>query len=99
MRFDDPFLFLIRNKDTNETWFVGTLYEAEEGKAVLVSEVEGLFIKDAPNINARDMGFLGYYEHYDISGNVKKADGYTWYELKSGGWVADDGKSLTIRKN
>ena len=36
---------------------------------------------------------------YDMSGNVKKADGYTWYELKSGDWVADDGKSLTIRKN
>ena len=99
LRFDEPFLFLIRNKDTNEIWFVGTLYETEEGKARLVSEVEGLSIKDAPNINARDMGFLEYYEPYDMSGNVKKADGYTWYELKSGDWVADDGKSLTIRKN
>ena len=99
LRFDDPFLFLIKNKDTNEIWFVGTLYEAEEGKARLTSEVEGLIIREAPSNNARNIGFLGYYESYEASGNVKKNDGYTWYELKSGGWVADDGKSLTIWKS
>ena len=27
MTFDRPFLFLIRDKDTGEVWFAGTVYE------------------------------------------------------------------------
>ena len=28
--FDKPYLFLIKDKDTNETWFVGTVYEPKD---------------------------------------------------------------------
>ncbi len=30
LTFDNPYLFIIRDKDTNEVWFVGTVYEPVE---------------------------------------------------------------------
>lgn len=32
LTFDKPFMYLIRNKDTGEIWFVGTVYEPTENK-------------------------------------------------------------------
>jgi serine protease inhibitor len=32
MTFDKPFMYLIINKDTNEVWFVGQVYEPQEWK-------------------------------------------------------------------
>lgn len=32
LNFDNPYLFLIRDKDTQEVWFIGTVYEPNEYK-------------------------------------------------------------------
>lgn len=98
LRFDEPFLFLIRNKDTNEIWFIGTLYETELGSATVSPKVYDLKIKKEPSISSKELATADYYESYGLSGNVTKADGYTWYELKDGGWLPDNGELLNIYK-
>lgn len=98
LRFDEPFLFLIRNKDTNEIWFIGTLYETELGSATVSPKVYDLKIKKEPSISSKELATADYYESYVLSGNVTKADGYTWYELKDGGWLSDNGELLNIYK-
>ena len=30
LTFDKPYMFIIRDKDTNEVWFAGTVYEPTE---------------------------------------------------------------------
>ena len=96
LRFDEPFLFLIRNKDTNEIWFIGTLYETELGSATVSPKVYDLKIRKEPSISSKELATADYYESYVLSGNVTKADGYTWYELKDGGWLPDNGELLNI---
>ena len=96
LRFDEPFLFLIRNKDTNEIWFIGTLYETELGSATVSPKVYDLKIRKEPSISSKELATADYYESYGLSGNVTKADGYTWYELKDGGWLPDNGELLNI---
>ena len=96
LRFDEPFLFLIRNKDTNEIWLIGTLYETELGSAAVSPEVYDLKIRKEPSISSKELATADYYESYVLSGNVTKADGYTWYELKDGGWLPDNGELLNI---
>ena len=98
LRFDEPFLFLIRNKDTNEIWFIGTLYETELGSATVSPKVYDLKIKKEPSISSKELATADYYESYVLSGNVTKADGYTWYELKDSGWLPDNGELLNIYK-
>ena len=98
LRFDEPFLFLIRNKDTNEIWFIGTLYETELGSATVSPKVYDLKIRKEPSISSKELATADYYESYVLSGNVTKADGYTWYELKDGGWLPDNGELLNIYK-
>lgn len=96
LRFDEPFLFLIRNKDTNEIWFIGTLYETELGSATVSPKVYDLKIRKVPSISSKELATADYYESYVLSGNVTKADGYTWYELIDGGWLPDNGELLNI---
>ena len=98
LRFDEPFLFLIRNKDTNEIWFIGTLYETELGSATVSPKVYDLKIRKEPSISSKELATADYYESYGLSGNVTKNDGYTWYELKDGGWLPDNGELLNIYK-
>ena len=98
LRFDEPFLFLIRNKDTNEIWFIGTLYETELGSATVSPKVYELKIRKEPSISSKELATADYYESYGLSGNVTKADGYTWYELIDGGWLPDNGELLNIYK-
>lgn len=98
LRFDEPFLFLIRNKDTNEIWFIGTLYETELGSATVSPKVYDLKIRKEPSISSKELATADYYESYVLSGNVRKADGYTWYELIDGGWLPDNGELLNIYK-
>lgn len=98
LRFDEPFLFLIRNKDTNEIFFIGTLYETELGSATVSPKVYDLKIRKEPSISSKELATADYYESYGLSGNVTKADGYTWYELKDGGWLPDNGELLNIYK-
>ena len=99
LRFDEPFLFLIRNKDTNEIWFIGTLYETELGSATVSPKVYELKIRKEPSISSKELATADYYESYGLSGNVTKADGYTWYELIDGGWLPDNGELLNIYIN
>lgn len=96
LRFDEPFLFLIRNKDTNEIFFIGTLYETELGSATVSPKVYDLKVRKEPSISSKELATADYYESYVLSGNVTKADGYTWYELKDGGWLPDNGELLNI---
>ena len=89
LNFDKPFLFLIRNKDTNEIWFVGTLYEADKPNITLMIYVDALKIRSEPSINAEQIGLAKQYDILVGTGNTIEAEGYTWYELADGGWIAD----------
>ena len=89
LNFDKPFLFLIRNKDTNENWFVGTLYEADKPNITLMIYVDAIKIRSEPSTNAEQIGLAKLYDILVGTGNTIEAEGYTWYELADGGWIAD----------
>ena len=89
LNFDKPFLFLIRNKDTNEIWFVGTLYEADKPNITLMIYVDAIKIRNEPSTNAEQIGLAKKYDILVGTGNTIEAEGYTWYELADGGWIAD----------
>ena len=89
LNFDKPFLFLIRNKDTNEIWFVGTLYEADKPNITLMIYVDAIKIRNEPSTNAEQIGLAKQYDILVGTGNTIEAEGYTWYELADGGWIAD----------
>lgn len=89
--FNKPFLFLIRNKDTNEIWFIGTLYDGEKPNDLVITVyVEDLKIRKEPSAFAESIRTAKKFENFLGSGNIKEADGYTWYELKDGSWIADN---------
>lgn len=100
LEFNKPFLFLVRNKNTNDVWFVGTLYEGEKTNNIEINvRVDALKIRENPSINSNQIDLAKIGDSFDATGNVKNADGYTWYQLKDGGWIADkNGEWLFIRK-
>ena len=89
--FNKPFLFLIRNKDTNEIWFIGTLYNGvKPNDLVITVNVEDLKIRKEPSAFAESIRTAKKFENFLGSGNIEESDGYIWYELKDGGWIADN---------
>lgn len=101
LEFNKPFLFLVRNKDTNDIWFVGTLYKGDKVNNIKICVIaDAVKIRENPSIDSKQIGLAKKYDELDGTGNVKNADGYTWYELKDGGWIADKNKEwLKVIKN
>lgn len=90
LTFDKPFLFLIRNKDTGDVWFVGTLYEGNVIDAYITVTVDNIRIRKEPSTSSEKIGLAKQYDSLKITGNIVEAEGYTWYELAEGGWIADN---------
>ena len=44
--FDKPYMFLVRDKATGETWFVGTVYEPLDADSDTTSEWMGTALED-----------------------------------------------------
>lgn len=98
-KFDKPFLFVIRDKNTNENWFLGTLYNIQESKyKIEYPEIPYIIVADAlkirkePSITSEQIGLAKKDDFFIGTGNTIWADGYSWYELKDGGWIADNGQ-------
>lgn len=89
LTFDQPFLYLIRNKDTGDIWFVGTLYEAENEipTFTIYSNTE---IKEEPSESSNTLKTINEYTKIKGTGNAQRVDGETWYELEDGGWISGD---------
>ena len=97
LTFDKPFLFLLRNKETGEIWFVGTLYEGIKPSIILSVLADDIRIRKEPSLEAVKIASAHKYEILYGNGNIIQKDGYTWYELKDGGWIADkDNEWLSI---
>lgn len=97
LTLDKPFLFLIRNKDTGEIWFVGSLYNGNATSAKLSIMVDYISIRKEPSSSSEKIGAVKIHEQVNGAGRVIEAEGLTWYELEDGGWVADDdGKWISL---
>lgn len=97
--FDNPYMYLIRNKDTGDIWFVGTLYE---GKDVVPSiySYNDVEVKQEPSETSETINTLPKYEYIIGTGTTKKVDGVTWYEIEDGGWVAKtDDMSIEVEQS
>ena len=100
LRFDKPFLFLIRDKDTNEVLFIGTLYEAAKMSLEIIVKVDSVRIRSLPSTESEKIAVAKKYDMLIGTGNTVEAEGYTWYELQDGGWIADkNGEWLNVHDN
>ena len=89
LTFDKPFLFLIRNKDTGDVWFVGTLYEGTTNNAKLFIKADSIRIRKEPSASSEKIGLVKHGDVVNSTGRIEMAEGYTWYEIEGGGWIAD----------
>lgn len=89
LTFNKPFLFLVRNKDSGEIFFVGTLYNAEQLTTTVRVMVDKLSIRADHSTDAKKVGVANTGDYLDATGNYYTDDDYTWYELSDGSWIAD----------
>ena len=57
---------------------------------VITVNVEDLKIRKEPSAFAESIRTAKKFENFLGSGNIEESDGYIWYELKDGGWIADN---------
>ena len=61
------------------------------------SSVTTLNVRDSPSLSGSIEYTLGYPNNFYLTGKNAKADGYLWWELTDGNWVADTGGWVRVR--
>lgn len=88
LTFDQPFIYFIRNKDTGDIWFVGTVYEGNQ-EYPIITFFDDTDVKAEPSSSSNTLNTIPEYEQRKGTGKSKRINGLTWYELEDGGWVSD----------
>lgn len=105
---DRPFIYAIVKDDI--PCFVGviTTFDGESVSEAEIKEAEGdkigtvtvnvdkLNIRSIPSTSGEKLGKVQNGKTYDVY-ETKTAEGYTWYRIGEGEWIADDGTWLTYK--
>ena len=59
--------------------------------------INDLNIRTQPNTSAKIKGLAKQYKEYEVY-NMTTADGYTWYQIGTDEWIADDGSWVSFSK-
>lgn len=94
LSFNNPYMYLIRNKETGDIWFVGTVYEGKQGTANLRTSKDSVEIKAEPSEDAETVEVCEAYAMLNSTGVTKVVDDEVWYEVDNG-WVAQNDLYIT----
>lgn len=77
-----------KSKDSDENKVIGTV----------TVKVSNLNIRESASSSSQSLGHAEEGETYDVY-EKKSEDGYTWYRIGAGKWVADNGEWLTYKES